>query len=78
MSVPERGPGLDEAAAALSCTVDGAFVAKVEGLAGSAMGGLGLGGLDDNGVMGGVLGGVMGVFPEDVGAKVTAGPYTYC
>ena len=47
---------------------------KVEGLAGSAMGGLGLGGLDDSGVMGGVLGGVMGVFPEDVGAKVTVEP----
>lgn len=36
----ERGPALDEAAEALTCTVEGAFVARVEGLVGSSLGDL--------------------------------------
>lgn len=40
LGAPLAGYGLelDEAAEALTCTVDGAFVAKVEGLVGSSLG----------------------------------------
>lgn len=44
-AVAERGPGLDDVAECLTATVEGAFVAKVEGLAGASLGTIE--GLDD-------------------------------